>query len=543
MLATMKPNQAGIPSFAAAKSLEGRVWDLMGENNAKQAIAECEKLNRQYPEFGSGWHTASHLMVRLGNLRAALAAIERATSIDPDQTDWLLQRAKCLARLGRVEEVDAAVKALSDREMSTAYQFSALASLLTQLGSREAAVDLYGKAIELQPDNARHYYNIACLQRTLGNIEPAEQNFDKTISLDPADYESYKVRSDLRRQTAERNHVDELEQLLGAEIKDERGRVQLCYALAKELEDLGEAKRSFDHLKSGSDLRRKLMKYDVERDLETIEAIKRTFGHAVFGTSVEGSDNSEAIFILGMPRTGTTLVERILASHTDVFAAGELNNFAAQLMTMMRAQSADKKLSRDEIVECSAKLEFKSLGESYLSSTRPFTGHTPKFIDKMPLNYLYVGLIHLALPNAKIINLKRDPLDTCYAIYKQLFVDAYPFSYDLEELARYYVAYHQLMEHWHDVLPGVIHTVEYEKIVDDIEGKTRLMLDACGLDWQAQCLKFYENKEASTTASTAQIRRPIYKSSVGKWHDYEDQLQPVVEILQQAGVIQDTNAQ
>ena len=414
----MKPNQPGIPNFAAAKSLEGRVWDLMGANNAKQAIAECEKLNRQYPEFGSGWHTTSHLMLRLGNPRAALAAIERATSIDSRQIDWQLQKAKCLAQLGRVEEVDAAVKALLDREMNTAYQCSALALLLTQLGSREDAVDLYQKAIKLQPDNARHYYNIACLQRTLGDIEPAEESFDKTISLDPADYESYKIRSDLRRQTAERNHVDELEQLLGAEIKDERGRVQLCYALAKELEDLGEAKRSFDHLKSGSDLRRKLMKYDVERDLETIEAIKRTFGHAVFDTSAEGSDNSEAIFILGMPRTGTTLVERILASHSDVFAAGELNNFAAQLMTMMRAQNTDKKLSRDEIVECSAKLDFKSLGESYLGSTRPFTGHTPKFIDKMPLNYLYVGLIHLALPNAKIINLKRNPLDTCYAIYK-----------------------------------------------------------------------------------------------------------------------------
>ncbi len=539
----MKASQPGIPNFAAAKSLEGRAWDLMGQNKAKQAIAECEKLNRQYPEFGSGWHTTSHLMMRLGNVSAALAAIERATSIDPDQTDWLLQRAKCLARLGRVEDVNAAVKALLDREMSTAYQCSALALLLTQLGSREDAVDLYQKAIKLQPDNARHYYNIACLQRTLGDIEPAERNFDKTISLDPADYESYKTRSDLRRQTTERNHVDELERLLGGEIKDDRDRVQLGYAVAKELEDLGEAKRSFDHLKAGSDLRRKLMKYDVERDLETIEAIKRTFGPAVFSVSNEGSDNSEAIFILGMPRTGTTLVERILATHTDVFAAGELNNFAAQLMTLMRAEHADKRLSRDEIVECSAKLDFKNLGESYLSSTRPFTGHTPRFIDKMPLNYLYVGLIHLALPNAKIINLKRNPLDTCYAIYKQLFVDAYPFSYDLEELGRYFVAYHQLMEHWHAVLPGVVYTVEYEKLVGDIETESRRLLEFCDLDWQPQCLKFYENKEASTTASTVQVRQPAYQSSVDKWRDYEKQMQPVVEILQQAGVLQDVKAQ
>lgn len=278
------------------------------------------------------------------------------------------------------------------------------------------------------------------------------------------------------------------------------------------------------------------MKYAIERDLETIEAIKNTFSSDVFSNDNDGCDNGEAIFILGMPRTGTTLAERILASHTDVFAAGELNNFAAQLMTIMRAHNIDKKLTRDEMVQSSATLDFKRLGEAYINSTRPFTGKTPRFIDKMPLNYLYVGLIHLSLPNATIINLQRDPMDTCYAIYKQLFVDAYPFSYDLEELARYYVAYHQLMAHWHEVLPGVIHTVNYEQIVADIEGKTRSMLDACGLEWQEQCLRFYENKEASTTASTAQIRRPIYKSSVGKWRNYEEQLQPVVHILRQAGI-------
>jgi hypothetical protein len=243
-----------------------------------------------------------------------------------------------------------------------------------------------------------------------------------------------------------------------------------------------------------------------------------------------------------MPRTGTTLVERILASHTDVFAAGELNNFAAQLMTMLRSQNSDKRVSRDEMVQLSAELDFKQLGESYVKSTRPFTGKTPRFIDKMPLNYLYAGLIHLALPNARIINLRRDPMDTCYAIYKQLFVDAYPFSYDLEELAKYFVAYHQLMGHWNLVLPGVIHTVTYEHLVDDFEAEARKLLEFCGLDWQSQCLKFYENKEASTTASTVQVRQPVYQSSVGKWRNYEQQLQPVVDILRQGGVLSKTDA-
>ena len=533
----MKAGQTGNPDFAAASSLEGRVWKLFGQGDAKQAVAECENLNRQYPEYGSGWHTASHLMMKLGNAAAALAAIERALSVDPEKIEWYLQRAMCLARLGRIDELKPAVQALSERKMKSAYQMSSLGMLLTQLGSREAAADLYKQAAELEPDDSRNYYNLACLQRSLGELAAAEENYDVAIRLNSADYESYKIRSELRPQTKERNHVKELEQVLTGNLQDDRGWVQVSYALAKELEDLGEAERSFKHLKAGSDRRRKLMKYEVDRDLETIDAIKRTFDRGVLENAEPGCENPEPIFILGMPRTGTTLVERILASHSDVFAAGELNNFAAQLMTMMRAQNVDKKISRDQMVESSAQLDFQRLGESYIASTRPFTGSSKRFIDKMPLNYLYVGLIHLAMPNATIINLQRDPMDTCYAIYKQLFVDAYPFSYDLEELARYFVAYHRLMQHWNEVLPGVIHTIHYEELVDDIEDKTRQMLGACNLDWQAQCLKFYENKEASTTASTAQIRRPVYKSSVGKWKDYEEYLQPAVEILQRAGVL------
>jgi tetratricopeptide (TPR) repeat protein len=537
MLSAMKSESSDKFDFAAARSLEARVWEYLEQGNVKDTISACEQLNRQFPEFASGWHTTSHMALRLGNPPMALAAIEKALSFEPESVAWAIQKAQCLAALGDMERLPTEVQQLMSRKMETAYQYSAVGMLLTRLGRREDAVALYQKAARLEPKAAVHCYNIACMQRSLGELEAAETNYDKAISLNAEDWESYKIRSDLRRQTPDRNHVEELEQLLADGIDDERGMVQICYAVAKELEDLGEGERSFAHLKTGSDRRRKLMKYDVENDLETIEAIKKTFSADVCSAGNEGCDNGEAIFILGMPRTGTTLVERILASHTDVFAAGELNNFAAQLMTMMRAQNIDKRITRNEMVRSSASLNFKQLGEAYINSTRPFTGKTPRFIDKMPLNYLYVGLIHLALPNATIINLQRDPMDTCYAIYKQLFVDAYPFSYDLEELARYYVAYYQLMEHWHTVLPGVIHTIKYESLVDDIESKTRLMLDACGLEWQEQCLRFYENKEASTTASTAQIRRPIYKSSVGKWRDYEEQLQPATEILQQAGVL------
>ncbi len=532
----MKSKQSNRQQSSAARSLEDRVWTLIEKKDLRRAIVECELLNKQYPDFASGWHTASQLALKLNNRSMALAAVDRALSLDANNTEWLLQKALCLSKLGRMEQLGALVNDLRDRELETAYQCSTLGMLMTQLGLRDQAVAHYEKAAALKPDDAKNYYNLACLQRSLGDIKAAERNFDRTLSLDPANYEAYKIRSELRKQTAESNNVESLEKLLDQGIADKRGKTNVCYALSKELEDLEQWDRSFHYLKMGADTRRGLMQYDIQRDLDTMDSIRRTFDTKMFGGSVEGDSNSEPIFILGLPRTGTTLVERILSSHSDVFAAGELNNFAVQMMGLVKPLTGEKRLSRDELVKLSAGVDFKKLGAAYVSSSRPFTGHTAQFIDKLPLNYLYVGLIHLALPNARIINLKRHPLDTCYAIYKQLFLDAYPFSYDLDEMGRYYVAYNQLMDHWNSVLPGVIHTIQYEKLVADIETESRRLLEFCDLDWQPQCLKFYDNPEASTTASTVQVRQPVYQSSVGKWRQYREQLAPLIKVLEAAGI-------
>ena len=270
----MMSSQSNKHDSAEAKSLEGRVWEQLGKNNIKQAISACEQLNRKYPDFASGWHTASHLALKLNNPRVALSAVEKALSIDPNNISWLLQKALCLAQLGRIEAVGLLVDLLPDGDMKTAYHCSTLAMLLTQLGRREQAVRFYEKAAELKPDEAKHYYNIACLQRSLGETEAAEVNFDKTIALDPSDYEAYKIRSELRKQTPSTNHVESLEKLLDQGITDKRGKTNVCYALAKELEDLGEAKRSFHYLKMGADTRRSLMQYDIQRDLDTMESIR-----------------------------------------------------------------------------------------------------------------------------------------------------------------------------------------------------------------------------------------------------------------------------
>jgi tetratricopeptide (TPR) repeat protein len=525
--------------MTAARSLEDRVWRSLQARDAKQALATCEQLNRQHPDYAPGWYTASQLALRLGNTSVALAAIDRALAIEPGTTAGLLQRALCLGKLGDTAALEPLLRELAARDLSTAYQHSTLGMLYTQLERREDAVACYERAVALEPDRARNHYNIAALQRSLGNIGQAEAHFAKAIELDPADWEAIKVRSELRKQTPDDNHVEALEAMLEAGIADPRGEVHVCYALAKELEDLGEPERSFSYLKRGADKRRNLMRYDVQRDIDTMVAIRETFSAECLAASSAGSDNDESIFVVGMPRTGTTLVERILGSHSQVYAAGELGNFASVLMQQLRAVVSDASVPRDELVRLSTRIDFRALGEAYIESTRPLTGRAPHFIDKLPLNFLYVGLIHLALPNARIINLRRHPLDTCYAVYKQLFVDAYPFSYDLAELGHYFAAYERLMRHWDAALPGVVYTVDYEKLVEDFEPEVRRLLAYCGLAFEDACLRFHENAAASTTASTVQVRQPVYRSSVGNWRRYREQLEPLIRTLEGEGIALD----
>jgi len=520
-----------------AKQLEGEVWEKLKANDVRQAIAACERLNREFPNYAPGWHTASQVALQLGNAGMALDAIREALHMEPEHVSWVLQEAQCLWKLGRFSEVRARLPHLQTCELSTPYDCSLLGNLLTQAGERRKAIEYYERAAAMQPDDARHYYNIASLQRTLGDLDKAEANFDKAVFLNPSDYEAWKLRSELRTWTRENNHVDELEGILDKGVDNARGTANICYALAKELEDIGEPGRSFFYLKRGARSRRDNMQYDPERDIGTLHAIRDAFSKELFAGESAGHDSREPIFVLGMPRTGSTLVERILASHSDVFAAGELTNFAVEMMKLVRQKATPGSAGRDDLVKLSAAIDFAALGHAYVESTRPFTGHTAKFIDKLPLNYLYVGLIRLALPNAMIIHVQRDPMDTIYAVYKTLFVDAYPFSYELEELAHYYVAYHELMQHWHTVLPGSMLAVRYEDLVSDVENESRRLVESCDLQWQPGCLKFFDSDEASTTASSVQVRRPVYQSSVGRWLDYKKQLEPAVEILRRAGIM------
>lgn len=408
-----------------------------------------------------------------------------------------------------------------------------LGDLWSALADYPAAEASYTQAIELDSAEPRFWFNRATVRRFLGQLEAAESDYDCVIALAPTDAQAYLNRSELRPQAAERNHIAELERALTTGGDHWTHEVPLRYALAKEYEDLGQYAKSWGHLAAGADLRRRHLEYDVKVDLATVEWIREAFPAA--DRSGPGAASAEPIFILGMPRTGSTLVDRILGTHTQVYSAGELADFGAAVVAAVQ-QRRGRKLSRRELIVCSAELDFAALGEDYLSRTRPRTGHTPYFCDKLPLNYLYCGLIARALPRARIVHVIRGPMATCHGIFKVLFDRGYPFSYDLQELADYYVGYRRLMDHWYATLPGRIIEVRYEKLVADAAGETRRLLAALGLPWQPECLDFSKNPAPVTTASAVQVRRPIYSGAVSLWRNYERELAPLARRLRAAGI-------
>jgi tetratricopeptide (TPR) repeat protein len=488
--------------------------------------------------------------MQAGQWRAALQIIDRLLTVDPLNAPLLLQRAQCFMGLGLRAEALATAEAAERCGPTDALLRDAAGTLYSFGNDHRRALSSYDAALALMPRNAQFLYNRASIRRFLGDLSGAEQDYDAAILLQPTDYEAFKNRTDLRTQTAARNHVPELEKLLARGFPDWRGEVQIRYSLAKEYEDLGLYEKSFEALTRAAKKRREHMRYDIATDLATVQWIIDAFplgpvGSEGTATSVglrdiagnEAHASIEApIFVVGLPRSGTTLVERTLGSHSTLFSAGELDCFALSIVDGVRRKTGRAQMPRQELVLQSAEMDFAALGREYLQRVRAATIGEGRFIDKMPLNYLYCGLIRRALPKAKLVHLTRHPLAVCYAMYKSLFKDGYPFSYDLAEIAQYYIGYRRLLAHWQTSMPGAVYSLSYEALVADQLSETRKLLEFCELDWEDACMQFHRNPAASTTASAAQVRRPIYDSSVSQWRRYESQLAGLRAQLEAAGI-------
>jgi tetratricopeptide (TPR) repeat protein len=469
----------------------------------------------------------------------ALQQTDMALRRAPENPRLLLQRAQCLLALGQISRACEAAAAAQLRATTDAAVLDAIGNVFTRASDQPRALAAFEQAIALAPDEPHFTFNRAAVRRFLGDLDGAERDYDRVIRQKPDDYEAYLNRSELRQQSSDRNHTAELEARLMHGVAGWHGEVALRYALAKEFEDLGQHDRSFEHLARGARVRREHLRYDIGMDVATVEWIMEAYpaewSAAVSSSAAIKDASGTPIFIVGLPRSGSTLVERILGSHSSIRAAGELPHFALAVVAGASG-SGHGPTSRRELVRQSAGMDFARLGREYLSRVRAAGIAAERFTDKMPLNYLYCGLIQRALPGARIVHVRRGAMASCYAMFKTLFKDGYPFSYDLEELGRYYAAYRRLMDHWQTALPGCIHELSYEALVADQEAQTRRLLEFCGLEWEQGCMQFQANTTATTTASAAQVRRPLYATAVAQWRHYARQLEPLRQQLLAAGI-------
>lgn len=471
--------------------------------------------------------------LQLQQLQQAIDHLRRAVAINPGRADYNTQLARALAT-GRSlrEAVEAADRAMSMLP-SDAMTLDTLGVVYTQGNAHAKAVEVFRRAAELMPERASYRFNLATSLTFSGDLKAAECEYEACVGVDPRYWKAHLALSQLSKQSESENHVKRLESLLLQAGDDTDGVMYLNLALAKEYEDLQEYARSFEHLSTGKASKRASRGYSSARDEELFNALEAAF--PIPEAMASGCPSYEPIFVIGMPRSGTTLVERIISSHTSVHSGGELQNFSVCLKRASGSRTASI-FDLDTISRC-GRLDWDKLGAGYIASTRPGTGHTPHFIDKLPHNFLFAGYIARALPNARIINLRRDPIDTCLSNFRQLFAQTspyYDYSFDLLDTGRYYLMYDRLMKHWQRVLPGRILDIHYEDIVESQEEASRRLMEFCGLPWEDACLQFERNQSPVATASAVQVREPIYRTSMDRWRRYEGQLGELIELLERA---------
>jgi tetratricopeptide (TPR) repeat protein len=448
-------------------------------------------------------YLAAHL--DLGQLRKeqdryseALASFDQALKLDPDHPQAHYLRGATLALAAFTPEaIEAYQRCLAQRPGHIGALIG-VGHLYKAVGDHDRAVESYGRCIELRPDLGEIYWSLANL---------------KTYRFDDA-------------------LVGEMQRRLDAGGISTQSEVNFRFALGKACEDRGDYERAWDYYSSGNSRQRGEVSYDpVQTEVTNdrlIEVFTREFLEARRGS---GDPDPSPIFIVGLPRSGSTLLEQILASHSDVEGTSELP-YVGRLTTWLSRNRAEG-VNYPESVKELKPADFATLGRDYLAFAKMHRRlGAAHFIDKMPNNFPSIGFISLILPNARIIDARRHPLDACLSCYRQLFARGQAFTYDLTELGEYYLQYQRMMDHWAEVLPGRVLTVQYEEVVADLEGQVRRLLEFCGLAWQGACLRFYESERPVRTPSAEQVRQPIYDRSIGQWRHYAAHLDELVAVLE-----------
>lgn len=502
----------------------------------KGKIAEAENLARNILKLNPANVLAQRLLaeigLKIGRLEDAKNILEKCLVLAPHYRHAHHNYAVALYRKQELEEALAQIDQLINRDPDNQNYLVLKAAIYARKGDNEAALEIYKTILDKQPGQGKVQLSYGHTLKTVGRIDDAIKAYRRCIEVSPNIGETYWSLANLK---TFKFTDEDLENMLAQVIPkggdpDDQG--HLAFAIGKAYEDREEYDKSFEYYQRGNDIRRKHHRHDAKINIyDTVRQIQ-FFDHDFLEKHKDqGCDSPDPIFIVGLPRAGSTLLEQILATHSQVEGTAELTDIIAISRKIGERKNRRSVSKYPEILTDMTAEDFRNFGESYIETTRIQRSEKPYFIDKMPNNFLHIGLIHSILPNAKIIDARRHPMGGCFSGFKQLFANGQTFTYNLTDIGLYYRDYVKLMDHWDEVLPGLVHRVQYEDMVADTENQIRALLDYCGLEFEEECLHFYETKRAIRTPSAEQVRQPIYTGGLEQWRNYEVHLGPLKEAL------------
>ncbi|MDX1480100.1 MAG: sulfotransferase [Woeseiaceae bacterium] len=522
-----------VPAAAWMQDTLRQGFELLAAGRLDEAGECCRRLLGAKPDLVEAHFLVGLIALEMRQSGTALQAFGSVTKLDPKHGAAYAHLAKLFASAGQPLRADAALQRAIEHEDGNPVVQDLIGTIYQALGDQAEALEWYGRALQQRPKHVPFLVNHANCLVYLGRLAEAETELERALSQQPSNPNAHWIRSGLRK-AKDRSHAIELEKLLEKDWGNPQSVAFLSYALGKQLEDLEDWDNAFAAFRRGGDARRTVVDFDEAEETAMYELLRARYTRDWLESRPEGWDDASPIFVVGQPRTGTTLVERIIAAHSAVHSAGELRQFGTAVRRHIDYREPKRFSAR--LFELALDADPLRVGEGYMVTSQKMRGDKPRFVDKLPSNFLYLPLILAALPKAKIVHLRRHPMDACFSSYKQLFADAYPHSYKLDEMARHHARYYHLMACWRERFGDRFFEVAYEDVARDVEPNARALIDFLELPWEDACLEFHKQKGAVATASAVQVRQPAHTRSIGRWKRYEKHLEPMRRELEKAGV-------
>ncbi|MDE0001615.1 MAG: sulfotransferase, partial [Rhodospirillaceae bacterium] len=492
----------------------------------------CRRFLQKVPHHVEAMRLLADIGLRFGVLADAEFLLESAHQFDPKNVRVRIDYIQALRKRQKfgpaLEQATQLLKTSPDNP-----QFQSIYAVESmQVGDYETALGMFGKVLERIPGDPATLTSMGHAYKTSGKYDEAVDAYHAALRSQPLHGDAWYSLSNLKVYEFDENEIERMQAHAHDENLSHAGRVHVNFALGKAWEDRTDFKTSFRYYEQGNRSKKALSTYDADKMTEELRAQRRvcTAGLLARG-SVAGHTAGDPIFVVGLPRAGSTLLEQILSSHSKIDGTLELPNILSLSQQLRRRGRDGGEPGYPEILAALPDEELAEFGRQYIDDTRIHRQEAPFFVDKMPNNFRHIGLIHLILPNAKIIDARRHPMACGFSGYKQLFAEGQEFTYDLADMGQYYRDYAELMDHWDEVLPGKVLRVQYEDVVGDLETQVRRILDHCELEFELSCLSFHRTDRAVRTPSSEQVRRPIFTSGLDYWRNYEPWLDPLKDAL------------